>query len=258
MRQEVLVKEIPFAEIQDRIGYQFQDITLLETALTHASLSDHRSKSNERQEFLGDAVLGLVVCEHLFRSLAESLEGDLTKVKSHAVSRQVCAEIAVELKLHEALRLGKGMGPATNLPSSVSAAVLESVIGAIYLDGGLAPAQAFILKHLGPRINESLHGGHQHNFKSVLQQTLVSLRMSPPIYMILDEKGPDHAKCFEIAVVSGDRKFTSCWGASKKAGEQAAAQSALRELGVIALDERGIEIARPIASRIRPDSSAGK
>ena len=92
------MKEIPFAEVQNRIGYHFQDMTLLETALTHASLSDHRSKSNERQEFLGDAVLGLVVCEHLFRSLAESLEGDLTKVKSHAVSRQVCAEIAVELK----------------------------------------------------------------------------------------------------------------------------------------------------------------
>ena len=131
-RQEVLVKDIPFAAVQERIGYHFQDITLLETALTHASLSDHRSKSNERQEFLGDAVLGLVVCEHLFRSLAESLEGDLTKVKSHAVSRQVCAEISVELKLHEALRLGKGMGPASTLPGSVSAAVLESVIGAIY------------------------------------------------------------------------------------------------------------------------------
>ena len=251
------MKEIPFAEVQNRIGYHFQDMTLLETALTHASLSDHRSKSNERQEFLGDAVLGLVVCEHLFRSLAESLEGDLTKVKSHAVSRQVCAEIAVELKLHEALRLGKGMGPAATLPGSVSAAVLESIIGAIYLDGGLAPAQEFILRHLGPRIHESLHGGHQHNFKSVLQQTLVSLRMSPPIYMILDEKGPDHAKCFEIAVFSGDRRFTSCWGASKKAGEQAAAQSALRELGVIALDERGIEVARPLA-RVKPDTTSGK
>lgn len=245
------MKEISIAEIEERIGYHFQDPSLLETALTHASLSDHRSKSNERQEFLGDAVLGLVVCEHLFRSLAESLEGDLTKVKSYAVSRQTCAEIAIELKLHEALRLGKGMGPPTTLPSSVSAAVLESVIGAIYLDGGLEPAREFILKHIGHRVDESLRGGHQFNFKSVLQQTLVALRMPSPSYVILDEKGPDHAKCFEIAVVSGERRFTACWGASKKSGEQAAAQSALRELGVITADERGIEIARPIPGRSR-------
>jgi ribonuclease-3 len=252
------VKDNSTAEIEQRIGYRFQDAALLQTALTHASLSDHRAQSNERLEFLGDAVLGLVVCEHLFRSLADSLEGDLTKVKSYAVSRQTCAEISIELRLHEELRLGKGMGPPSTLPSSVSAAVLEAVIGAIYLDGGLEPARQFILRHIGHRVDESLRGGHQFNFKSVLQQTLAALRMPSPSYVILDEKGPDHAKCFEIAVVSGERRFTPCWGASKKSGEQAAAQSALRELGVISKDDRGIEVVTPISPRSRGGSGQEK
>jgi ribonuclease III len=236
--------ESMLARLEQRLGHVFRDRSLLVTALTHASIADRRLVSNERLEFLGDAVLGLVACEHLFRWLPERLEGELTKVKSHVVSRQTCAEIAGELGLDECILLGKGMGPRSSLPQSVRAAVLEAVIGAIYLDGGLEAARVLLLRMLESRVEQASRTGHQYNYKSVVQQSLTSLGMSPPMYMVLDEKGPDHAKCFEIAVVSGERRFRSCWGPSKKAAEQLAALEALRELGVMVPDESGLEVIR--------------
>jgi ribonuclease-3 len=230
--------------LEQRLGYAFRDRALLATALTHASIADRRLVSNERLEFLGDAVLGLVACEHLFRWLPEHLEGELTKVKSHVVSRQTCAEMAGELGLDECIQLGKGMGPRSSLPQSVRAAVLEAVVGAIYLDGGLEAARTLLLRLLESRVEQVSRTGHQYNYKSVVQQSLTSLGMPPPMYVVLDEKGPDHAKCFEVAVVSGERRFPSCWGASKKAAEQAAALEALRQLGVVAPDESGLEVIR--------------
>jgi len=234
--------------LEERLGYRFRDRSLLLIALTHASIADRRVMSNERLEFLGDSVLGLITCEHLFRWLPERLEGELTKIKSHVVSRQTCAEIALELGLDACIILGKGMGPRSTLPSSVNAAVLESIIGAIYLDGGLEPARALVLRSLESRVERASRTGHQYNYKSVVQQSLLSMGLAPPIYLILDEKGPDHAKCFEVAVVSGERRFPGCWGASKKAAEQLAALEALRELGVMQPDESGLEIIRwPVA-----------
>jgi ribonuclease-3 len=97
---------------------------------------------------------------------------------------------------------------------------------------------------LESRVEQASRTGHQYNYKSVVQQSLTSLGMAPPMYMVLDEKGPDHAKCFEIAVVSGERRFRSCWGPSKKAAEQLAALEALRELGVMVPDESGLEVIR--------------
>ena len=152
-------------------------------------------------------MLGLVACEHLYRWLPERLEGELTKIKSHVVSRQTCAEIARELGLDECVLLGKGMGPRSSLPHSVSAAVLESVLGAIYLDAGLEAARALLLRVLTPRVEHASRTGHQYNYKSVVQQSLLALGMQPPAYVVLDEKGPDHAKCFEVAVVSGERRL---------------------------------------------------
>jgi ribonuclease-3 len=239
------------ARLEERLGHRFANRALLVTALTHASIADRRVVSNERLEFLGDAVLGLVSCEHLFRWLPERLEGELTKIKSHVVSRQTCAEIARELGLDECILLGKGMGPRSSLPSSVSAAVLEAVVGAIYLDGGLEAARALLLRVLTPRVEQASRTGHQYNYKSVVQQSLLALGFAPPNYVVLDEKGPDHAKCFEVAVVSGERRFPSCWGASKKAAEQAAALEALRELGVMVPDESGLEVIRWPSTKAR-------
>src|SRR5437899_1968217 len=128
-------------ECQNALGYRFQSPELLKSALTHASSADTRVASNERMEFLGDAILGLVVCERLFRHFPEYLEGDLTKIKSVVVSRRTCAHISRQLNLGEFVFMGKGMSASyAAVPTSVLADLFESLIAAIYLDGGLEPA----------------------------------------------------------------------------------------------------------------------
>ncbi|MCH2141103.1 MAG: ribonuclease III [Phycisphaerales bacterium] len=214
------------------LEYDFVDRGILNRALTHASTAASRHESNERLEFLGDAVLGLVVCEYLHRTHTDLLEGDMTKVKSAVVSRRVCAEEAIRLGLPDLLVLGKGMATSTELPSSVAAAVWESVIGALYIDGGLEVAEDFILAALTDRIEQAVRSGHHHNFKSVLQQVAQQVFSSVPLYSVLDEKGPDHAKCFEVVVSIAGRTFSSRWGPNKKRAEQDAALAALEELDV--------------------------
>ncbi len=221
------------------LGYRFHDEALLTEALTHASSAGTRLESNERMEFLGDAILGFVVCQHLFEAYPDLLEGELTKIKSAVVSRRVCAEISRQIDLAGMLNLGKGMASRPGLPSSVAAAVLEAVIAAIYLDGGLEPAKAFILHHMTEIITEAAESAHQHNFKSVLQQHAQKQMPTNPQYVLLDEKGPDHAKAFEVAVEIDAQRFGSAWANSKKEAEQKAALLALVELDLAAIDEDG-------------------
>lgn len=216
----------------DVLGYTFQDPSLLEEALTHASSAGSRLDSNERMEFLGDAILGCVVCEYLYHAFPDLLEGDLTKIKSAVVSRRVCAMISEAIDLSGMLNLGKGMSGRMELPSSVAAAVLESIIAAIYLDGGLEPTRDFILRQLKPYIHEAEASAHQQNFKSVLQQIAQKFLPSNPSYILLDQKGPDHAKAFEVCVQLNGRNFGSAWAKAKKEAEQRAALQALLELGL--------------------------
>ena len=227
------------AEAERRIGYRFRDRELLARSLRHASAADDRLDSNERLEFLGDAILGVVVCTELFDRFPELLEGELTKIKSNVVSRRVCAEIAEERGLGELLDLGKGMNGRGEMPSSLHAAVLESVIGAIHLDAGFERAKAFVLELLDPRIEHAAELGHQHNFKSVLQQVFQRKGLGAPSYLVLDERGPDHAKCFEVCVAAGDRRFEGCWGPNKKQAEQQAALAALLHLDLAVTDGDG-------------------
>ena len=217
---------------QELIGYTFANPDLLALALTHASVAPTRMQSNERMEFLGDAVLGLVVCHDLYESYEELMEGEMTQIKSAVVSRHVCAIVADQTGLSDLMHLGKGMS-AEGVPQSVSAAVLEAVIGAIYLDGGLAPARQFILTHMRSHIVQMLEEAHQKNYKSMLQQLAQRRWSITPDYALLDEKGPDHSKCFEIAVSIGGKHYPSAWGRSKKEAEQKAAHSALLDLGVL-------------------------
>lgn len=218
---------------QEAIGYRFTTPALLVQALTHSSVAATRKDSNERQEFLGDAVLGLVVCDYLF-GLADGLtEGEMTKIKSAVVSGQTCSAIAEQIGLADLAYRSKGFGRGGGLPLSVSAAVLESIIGAIYLDGGLEPARQFILRHVRPHIEETLADEHRRDFKSLLQQHAQRLWAAVPNYLLLDEKGPDHSKCFEMAVRVGGKNFPSAWGKSKKEAEQEAARCALAELGLL-------------------------
>ncbi|NLG42967.1 MAG: ribonuclease III [Phycisphaerae bacterium] len=216
---------------QQRISYRFNDPALLKAALTHASLADHRADSNERLEFLGDAVLGLVLCHALFERLPQAMEGDLTKIKSAVVSRRTCAQVACRLGLPEVLRCGQGMEVGDRMPRSLAAAALEALIAAIYLDGGFDTARDFILRNMNREIDEAVKSEHQFNFKSQLQQYAQRVKGLTPSYELLDEKGPDHAKCFEVAVSIGSRYFPSAWGPSKKEAEQKAAWLALVALG---------------------------
>ncbi|QDU33873.1 Ribonuclease 3 [Poriferisphaera corsica] len=221
------------------LQYTFKQPEILQEALTHASYADSRLNSNERMEFLGDAILGFVVCEYLYANYPELLEGELTKIKSAVVSRRTCALISEQTGLVKLLELGKGMIGRPSLPSSVAAAVYESVIAAIYLDGGMEAARQYILRDMTPIIEEAEASSHQENFKSVLQQYAQKHMPFNPIYVLLDEKGPDHAKCFEVAVDIDGRKFTSSWANSKKEAEQKAALHALVELGLAEVSEQG-------------------
>ncbi len=215
---------------QEMIGYQFENQQLLQAALTHASGADHRLASNERLEFLGDAILGAVVCELLYHQYPDYLEGDLTKIKSVVVSRQSCAKISLALGLHEFLIVGKGMAANREVPASLLADVFEALLAAVYLDGGDQEARRFILQHVGPEIEAVVAGELGGNYKSLLQQHAQREFGSTPIYQLLDEKGPDHAKCFKVCAIVGGRRFEAAWGRNKKEAEQRAASNALSEV----------------------------
>jgi ribonuclease-3 len=213
-----------------RIGYEFSDKSLLRSALTHASGALHRLGSNERLEFLGDAILGAVVCDLLYHQYPEYLEGDLTRLKSIVVSRQTCAKISEFLGMEEFLILGKGMTTHPSVPPSLLADVFESLIAAIYLDGGMKPAREFIEKHVGAEIELAAEGEMGGNYKSLLQQFAQREHGTTPVYQLLDEKGPDHSKCFKISAQVGSNRYQAAWGRNKKEAEQRAARNALHEL----------------------------
>jgi len=223
---------------EERIGYQFNDRQLLRSALTHASGAQHRLASNERLEFLGDAILGAVICEILFHRFPDYLEGELTKVKSVVVSRQTCAKISDALGMEQFLLLGKGMSLQGGLPPSLLADVFESLVAAIYLDGGHDAARAFLEANIVPEIEIVVGGESSGNYKSLLQHFAQREFGTTPNYQLLDEKGPDHSKCFQISAVVGRRRFPAAWGRNKKEAEQRAAHNALCEI-------RGEELAFP-------------
>lgn len=215
---------------QSAIGYEFRDPSLLEAALTHASGVQHRLSSNERMEFLGDAILGAVVCEQIFHQYPDYSEGELTKVKSVVVSRDTCAQLSQALGLQQFLILGKGMAADPQVPKSVLAAVFESLIAAIYLDGGREPAERFIKMHIASHIETTAASEFGGNFKSLLQQHAQKVHGVTPVYNLLDEQGPDHSKCFKIAAQVIGQRFPAAWGRSKKEAEQRAAHNAINDL----------------------------
>jgi ribonuclease-3 len=224
-------------QLEQAIGYEFTDKNLLTKAATHSSAVDNRLESNERLEFLGDAILAVVICQTLFERFPDYLEGDLTKIKSRLVSRDTCAKISRQLGLHKLLKVGKGMISSKALSGSLAAGVLETIIAAIYIDGGFDVARDFILRVFRSLLEEAdaeqVHG----NFKSLLQQYSQEQFNATPVYPLLDEKGPDHNKCFELEAVIADRHFPSAWGTNKKEAEQKAAYNALVELGVLTTEE---------------------
>lgn len=220
-------------QIEQILGYEFANEALVKRAFTHSSAVDSRLDSNERLEFLGDAILSTVICETLFDKYNRYAEGELTKMKSMLVSRGTCARVARKMGLSNFLIVGKGMISSRALPTSLSAGLLEAVIAAVYIDGGFDAARDFIVRNFRYLIEQVDSQEAHGNFKSLLQQSSQEQFGVAPTYVLLDEKGPDHNKCFESEVVIDQRHFPSAWGANKKEAEQKAAYNALVELGVL-------------------------
>jgi ribonuclease-3 len=221
---------IDVAECQRRIGHQFRDPGLLMAALTHASGAQHRLASNERLEFLGDAILGFLVCEMLYRAFPDSLEGDLTRIKSVVVSRETCSRISAQLGLVDFLIVGKGLATNRSVPQSVLSDLFESLVAAVYLDGGMDAVRPLVERFVLPEIEQVASGAQGSNHKSMLQQLAQRDFGLTPTYEVLEEAGPDHSKSFHVSAQIGGRRYPPAWGRNKKEAEQRAASNALGEL----------------------------
>jgi len=209
---------------EQQIGYSFKDRFWLKKALTHSSIKAEGRPSNERLEFLGDAVLGMVISDHLFRSFRDRGEGELTRMKSIVVSRATLAKRSAALGLQNFISLGKGMLHSDELPPSVMGNVIEAIIGAVFIDGGIEPARELVLDVLSADIREVATNRNHVNFKSLLQQLAQREFASTPTYKVVRHLGPDHDKSFEVVAVISGRQFESAWGRSKKEAEQGAAE----------------------------------
>ncbi len=215
---------------QQIIDHRFRDIRLLHAALTHASGASHRLASNERLEFLGDAVLGMVVCHWLYEAYPEYSEGDLTKIKSSVVSRRSCGRVACKLGLDRCLVVGRGVTKNRSFPKSLVSDVFESIVAAIYLDAGLEVIEARVRNWMAEEVRQAIEGRGGGNFKSTLQQFAQRERASTPHYRLVTESGPDHRKRFRVVAVIDDQEFHPAWGNNKKDAEQHAAANALAML----------------------------
>ncbi|KAA5539636.1 ribonuclease III [Roseiconus nitratireducens] len=215
---------------QELIDYQFEDLELLRFALTHASGASHRLASNERLEFLGDAVLGFVVCAWLFDEYPEYSEGDLTKIKSAVVSRRTCGKVACQIGLDSCLIVGRGVTRNRSYPRSLVSDVFESVVAALYLDGGHLVVRDRLKRWLKQEVTLAVESQGAANYKSALQQRAQRDIACTPMYRLKKESGPDHRKVFLISAVIDQREYTAAWGTNKKEAEQKAAANALAEI----------------------------
>jgi ribonuclease III len=217
---------------EQALNYQFKNRNWLHKALTHSSNKMSVGVSNERMEFFGDSILGMIAAEYLFKEYQEYTEGRLTKIKSVVVSRPVLAKLAASIDLGRYIMVGPGM-VTDQLPETVLANTFEAVIAAIYIDGGLNVARDFVLGHLESEIDTVISDRHEKNYKSLLQQLVQRKEGVTPTYRVIDERGPDHEKQFRVAAVIGERVCDSAWGASKKAAEQFAAEKTYKNFLVI-------------------------
>ena len=222
-------------KFQQQFSLQFSDYALLATALKHRSYlnltSESRINSNERLEFLGDAVLDLVVTHFLYSKFPNKTEGNLSKVKSILVSKPVMADIAVDMSLGELVLMNRGEEKTGGRQrKSILADAFEAIIGAIYLDLGLDEASAFIHKYLLAEYKKILRKSLYRNYKSILLEYAQSNGAGLPEYRVVEEIGPDHAKEFVIVVFIGKERLGEGKGKSKKIAEQEAAKQAVKKL----------------------------
>ena len=223
-------------EFQSTIGYHFRDVSLLELGLTHRSYShseDRRSASNERLEFLGDSVLGLAIAEFLYRDHPNMREGELTKTKALLVNETTLALIGKRIMLNHFIRLSpeEDRSGGRQRPSIISDA-FESVIGAVYLDGGLDAARDLVFRLIYSLKSEIISDKSQHNAKGELLELSQARGEGMPHYTVVSEKGPDHKKVFNVEVFVNGEKYGNGTGHSKKEAEQKAAMDALKRINI--------------------------
>lgn len=225
-------------DAQKTIGYAFRRPRLLEQALTHKShvneIKGGRSQDYERLEFLGDAVLALLISEHLAESFPGSSEGELSKLKARLVSEPSLASAARRLDLGSLLRLGRGEELTRGREkTSLLADALEAIIAAIYLDGGLEPARAFTLRVFAPDLRElrDMQGpAITQDYKTQFQEWCQKRFETLPRYVTVRESGPDHRKIFEVQLIIQGKVLGVGMGGSKKEAEQMAAKQALEQV----------------------------
>jgi ribonuclease-3 len=228
----------PVAALEAALGHDFVDRSHLDSALVHRSYcAEHPdSESNERMEFLGDAVLGLSVTDHVYATYPSLPEGELAKLRASVVNAEVLTELALEVGLGPALLLGKGEDASGGrTKASILADAMEAVIAAVYLDGGWDAADALVIRLLGDRIREGALGPGGHDYKTRLQELAAQRFDQLPRYQVRAE-GPDHSKRFFAVVLIGGETHGEGEGRSKKQAEQAAARVAWQHLAAGADD----------------------
>ena len=222
-------------DLEAAIGYRFENITLLQNALTHSSYANERWHnsllSNERLEFLGDAILGMTVAKYLYQTFPDRPEGELTRMRADMVCEQTLAKVAARINLGKHLLLGNGEeqgGGRTR--NSILADAVESVIAATYLDGGMEAAQRFIEQFI--LVEVPVKKLHNADYKTALQELVQQKKNQVLSYALVGESGPDHDKQFDVEVSLNGQVVGAGSGSSKKRAEQAAARAALEKLSV--------------------------
>ena len=220
--------------LEDKLGYHFENPALLENALTHSSYANENKSrgetSNERLEFLGDSVLGMVVADHLYRTHPDMPEGELTRTRAALVCEDSLVEVAAQLELGQYLKLGRGedAGGGRRRPS-IQADAVEAVIAAVYLDGGIGSARKLITNFILTN-NEREQEGAVRDFKTALQELVQRESGRVLSYRLMGESGPDHAKVFSVEVDLNGQPIGAGEGRSKKEAEQNAAKAAMAKL----------------------------
>jgi ribonuclease-3 len=208
-------------------GVRFKNELLLNLAFSHRSYSNENSdhkENNERLEFLGDSVLGLVVSSYLYHILSDKSEGDLAKIKSFVVSEDILSVVAKKLGIDQLLLVGKGEeNSGGRTKKALLADAMEAVLGAYYLDAGFADCQKFILDLLVPEINNVLEDRHKKDYKTLLQEFVQKAHKSYPKYILVNKTGPDHDKTFFMEVQVNGKTWGTGSGKNKKEAEQQAA-----------------------------------
>ena len=218
---------------EEKIGYEFKDKTYIQTALTHSSFANEHKEFNynERLEFLGDSVLGLVVSDYLFRARNDLPEGKLTRLRANVVCEESLSAVARKINLGDHLFLGKGEKASGGSDrDSILADATEAVIAAIYLDGGFDQAKDFILSNLRDTIAKNIDGNIFRDYKTILQEIMQG-NNGKISYKLVGESGPDHNKEFEMQVKCGQETIGIGKGKNKKEAEKEAARDALVKMG---------------------------